>query len=107
MARFLRLTTHFVSACVILTTPLQALQLERGPYLQNGSQTGVTLMWRTDLNSTGKVWYGTSQGTLDQTVVEAGPAELIPAGSEWKFLDNGTNQGTAWRDLNYIETGWG
>jgi hypothetical protein len=86
---------------------LQALQLERGPYLQKGSQTGVTLMWRTDLNSTGKVWYGTSQGTLDQTVVETGPAELIPAGSEWKFLDNGTNQGTAWRNLNYIETGWG
>lgn len=31
---------------------------------------------------------------------------LITAGSSWKYLDNGTNQGTAWRATTINETGW-
>lgn len=33
-------------------------------------------------------------------------AGLIPTGSTWKYLDNGTNQGTAWRDLDFEDDGW-
>jgi hypothetical protein len=31
---------------------------------------------------------------------------LVPAGSVWKYLDNGTDQGTAWRALDFEDEGW-
>ncbi|MES2284146.1 MAG: Ig-like domain-containing protein [Bacteroidota bacterium] len=32
--------------------------------------------------------------------------ELISAGSSWKYLDNGTNQGTAWRTTSFNDATW-
>jgi beta-mannanase len=32
--------------------------------------------------------------------------ELIPAGASWKYLDNGTNQGTAWRNTSFDDGIW-
>src|SRR5215207_9008003 len=31
---------------------------------------------------------------------------LIPAGSVWKYLDNGSNQGTAWRGTSFSDLSW-
>ncbi len=31
---------------------------------------------------------------------------LVPAGATWKFLDNGSNQGTAWRPLSFDDSAW-
>ena len=31
---------------------------------------------------------------------------LVPAGSVWKYLDNGSNQGTAWRALSFNDSSW-
>ncbi len=31
---------------------------------------------------------------------------LVPFGSAWKYLDNGTNQGTAWRASAFDDSGW-
>lgn len=31
---------------------------------------------------------------------------LVQKGSSWKYNDTGTDLGTAWRELNYVETGW-
>jgi len=31
---------------------------------------------------------------------------LITAGSEWKYLDNGSNQGTAWKESAFDDSGW-
>jgi hypothetical protein len=31
---------------------------------------------------------------------------LIPAGSIWKYLDSGTNQGTAWRAVSFNDSAW-
>ena len=31
---------------------------------------------------------------------------LIPYGSSWKFLDDGSNQGTAWRNPGFNDAGW-
>ncbi len=31
---------------------------------------------------------------------------LVPPGAVWKFLDNGSNQGTAWRATNFNDTAW-
>ncbi len=34
------------------------------------------------------------------------PQTLIPFASVWKYLDNGTNQGTAWRGTTFVDTTW-
>lgn len=34
------------------------------------------------------------------------PAEFIAEASEWKYLDDGSDQGTAWRDAGYDDSGW-
>lgn len=31
---------------------------------------------------------------------------LLTSGSTWKYLDNGSNQGTAWRELGFDDSGW-
>lgn len=32
---------------------------------------------------------------------------LVPSNSVWKYLDDGTDQGTAWRELNFDDSKWG
>jgi hypothetical protein len=36
----------------------------------------------------------------------AADTTLIPAGSVWKYLDNGSNQGTAWHDVGFNDLTW-
>ncbi len=31
---------------------------------------------------------------------------LIPTGSVWKYLDNGSDQGTAWRAADFVDSSW-
>ena len=31
---------------------------------------------------------------------------LVPRGSVWKYLDNGSDQGTAWQGTNFNDSGW-
>lgn len=53
------------------TTPTQ---LVRGPYLQMGTPTGMTLRWRTSSSSMGMVRYGSSPSSLTQVTYEAAQA---------------------------------
>lgn len=39
-------------------------------------------------------------------VSAAGTLNFVGAGSSWKYLDNGTNQGTAWRAAVFNDSGW-
>ncbi|MCY3624067.1 MAG: metallophosphoesterase [Gammaproteobacteria bacterium] len=34
------------------------------------------------------------------------PGELISVGSTWSYLDDGSDQGTAWRELDFDDSGW-
>ncbi len=43
----------------------------RGPYLQAGSPTGVTIRWRTDEATDSRVRYGTTLGSLAESVTDA------------------------------------
>ncbi|MCX8155224.1 MAG: Ig-like domain-containing protein [Verrucomicrobiae bacterium] len=67
------------------------------------------------------VWSNVSPGVHELTVVgtdEAGrqyPSppvliavayRLIPSNSVWKYLDDGSDQGTAWRELNFDDSEW-
>ena len=44
--------------------------------------------------------------TSSNVVVGSTGVVLTPAGSVWKYLDNGTNQGTAWRAPAFNDTTW-
>jgi hypothetical protein len=49
----------------------QAQNLTRGPYLQNGSASAVSIRWRTSANSDSVVRYGTTLGSLTQSLSDA------------------------------------
>ncbi len=34
------------------------------------------------------------------------PTQYIQAGEEWKYLDNGTDQGTAWKEASFDDSSW-
>jgi len=36
----------------------------------------------------------------------AADTNLVPAGATWKYVDNGSNQGTAWRSASFNDSGW-
>jgi len=44
------------------------------------------------------VWISKSASTANTT--------LVALGSQWKYLDNGSNQGTAWRAVGFPDGGW-
>ena len=39
-------------------------------------------------------------------VVNVSAAALVPFGSVWKYLDDGSNQSNAWRSVDYEDGGW-
>lgn len=47
--------------------------LQRGPYLQSGSTTGMVVRWRTDWFVPSRVRYGTNAANLDQTILDPTP----------------------------------
>jgi len=53
-----------------LAVPCRALSIVTGPYLQNASETSMTVMWITDAPCTSWVEYGTP-GTLDQKAIHS------------------------------------
>jgi hypothetical protein len=38
--------------------------------------------------------------------IDAQQSTLVPAGAAWKYLDNGSDQGTAWRAAAFNDSGW-
>jgi hypothetical protein len=65
------LVTFAIIFGLLDTTTVCAADIVRGPYLQNATPNDVTIKWRTDVNETSKVWYGTSLPTLNQTVTDS------------------------------------
>lgn len=55
---------------VFLNCSLQAQTLTRGPYLQNGGKTSVTVRWRTDVPATSKISLGTALGVYTITAAD-------------------------------------
>jgi len=53
------LVTFAIIFGLLDATTVCAADIVRGPYLQNATPNGVTIKWRTDVNETSKVWYGT------------------------------------------------
>ena len=80
--------------------------LVRGPYLQNGATDGVTIIWRTDSIAAGQIRYGLAPDNLNRVVDERIDPPLIPKGSIWKYLDDGSDQGDSWRQPGFDDSDW-
>ena len=63
------MATRWSIAVMLLLPGLCGAQLlDRQPYLQLGTHTSVTVVWRTLGSSSSRVWYGSSPGALDKVV---------------------------------------
>ena len=51
------------------------------------------------------VWF-ISALVLLLSMVDARAAVFIETGATWKYLDDGSDQGTAWRTSGFIDSGW-
>src|SRR5687768_3695680 len=51
------------------------------------------------------LWFGLFIYALAASIASAN-VTLIPAGAAWRYLDNGTNQGTAWRGVGFNDSAW-
>jgi len=103
------LTILFVVVAVCLWTamPAGAVVVDRGPYVQNGTPSAITVMWRTDVTTKGRVWYGNDMGNLDIIETENSiKGTLIHIDSVWSYLDDGSDQGTAWRGISFDDSSW-
>lgn len=49
---------------------------------------------------------GTTLSFPDDASVGASGTVFIAQGATWKYLDNGSNQGTAWRDVSFNDASW-
>jgi hypothetical protein len=56
-----------------------------------------------DYNPRTGVWELNTTGTGGGTSTAA----IFPAGSDWRYLADGTDQGTAWRSPSFVDSGWG
>ncbi len=45
-------------------------------------------------------------GTISAPVTSDGVEELVAAGSSWKYLDDGSDQGAAWRTAEFNDSSW-
>ena len=63
------------AGCMLLlaasATTVFAQEVTRGPYLQVGTPSSVTIRWRTDVPTNSAVRYGTAMGLLDSTSVDS------------------------------------
>jgi len=59
------------SSVVNITVAAGADSLTRGPYLQKAAPTQMTIRWRNTVQNRGRVRYGASPSSLDQSVDEA------------------------------------
>ncbi len=44
--------------------------------------------------------------SLESTTTEPGANNLVDVGSTWSYLDDGSDQGTAWRETDFDDSGW-
>ena len=69
---------------------------------------GAMRVIATATHVTFQFWSIANGGTLvdSLTIPAANVSDLIPLGSAWKYLDNGSDQGSAWRQPNFDDAAW-
>jgi tartrate-resistant acid phosphatase type 5 len=71
-------------------------------YSNTGLSAGTDYAYRVRAyNSGGDSTYSNTAGATTPAVVT-----LVPAHSAWRYLDDGSDQGTAWRGIAFDDSGW-
>lgn len=63
--RTLSIVSFWLTACLLLPSLVSAAALTRGPYLQMGNDSALTVRWRTDTATNSRVRVGTDPANLD------------------------------------------
>jgi len=64
----------WLALTIVIIVNVQAnaqASLIRGPYLQAATGTSMVIRWRTDVNTRGRVHYGTTAGKLDKVAIDS------------------------------------
>jgi hypothetical protein len=79
-----------------------------GPNVNTYSDTGLTTntTYRYRVRAFNALGNSSYSNTGTAKTWEAENAVLIPTGSIWKYLDNGSNQETAWREVSFDDSTW-
>jgi regulation of enolase protein 1 (concanavalin A-like superfamily) len=86
---------------------LASLAANTTSYSDTGLNSSTTYFYRVHATNSGgdsantNVASATTQSSGTSTTVT-----FIPTGSNWKYLDNGSNQGTAWRTTVFDDSAW-
>jgi len=93
-------STVFASGTLTFTAGETVKKIFANPSVLGGAAT-----WRVALAnpSGGEITGSSAAYALAQQPTNA-PSALIAAGSAWRYLDDGSDQGTAWRSNSFIET---
>lgn len=71
---------------------------------QYGRGLGMRITARPPVKNAG-LSSAAPKGALPPTT-RIGEVTVVPMGATWKYLDDGSNQGTAWQALNFNDTSW-
>ena len=80
-----------------------------GSAVRYSSNYGSMRIQATDSNINFEFWSIANGGTLiDSYSINSTPSATLPinTGSTWKYLDNGSNQGTAWTGVAFDDSAW-
>jgi hypothetical protein len=98
-----------VVTMVIATLQTQAQTILRGPYLQFPTSSSMKVMWRTDVSTPARVYYGTSLATVMDNVVDEPTAVIdhtvnivgLEPNTEYYYAVSDGNTVLAGGDMNH------
>ncbi|MCI0392470.1 MAG: fibronectin type III domain-containing protein, partial [Acidobacteria bacterium] len=81
---------------------------EVGPNTTTFSDTGLSTnsIYRYRVRAFNGAGNSSYSNSIERKTLEAAGAVLVRQGSVWKYLDNGSNQGTAWRETFFNDSAW-
>lgn len=86
---------------------LRTTGLTNRSYTDTGLTNGTAYHYVVSaVNSEGVEGANSSQASATPAVAPPGPTTFVARGATWKYLDNGSNQGTAWRAVDFVDTSW-
>jgi hypothetical protein len=85
------------------TTLLATVSAAPYTYLWTNAPTGASAITAKAYDNVGAV---VTSAVANITVNAAPPVTLVAKGSAWKYLDNGSDQGTAWREAAFNDSAW-
>jgi secreted PhoX family phosphatase len=77
-----------------------------GPFRTSDQPPSSTTSTSTSTTTTTIPATTTTAAATTTTTVAGSIVTLVRTGSTWRYLDNGTNQGTAWRALSFDDGSW-